>query len=107
MAFLGRESEADKQRIERMRVWIHARTPYALISLALGLLAVVDFWTLILGVAAGVAAIVTGRRGLHEIRANPQLLGRRLCASGIALGGLGIALSLFMWKWGFAMLPGA
>ena len=106
MAFLGRESEADQQRIERMRVWIHARTPYALISLALGLLAVVDFWTLVLGVAAGVAAIATGRRGLREINANPQLLGRRLCVAGIALGAMGIALSIFMWKWGFAMLAG-
>ncbi len=104
MAFLGRESEADRQRVERYRQWIRARTPLALISMALGLLAVVDCVVFVLGVPAGIAAIATGLRGLREIKAKPQLLGRRLCIAGIVLGTLGVALSFFMWKWGFAML---
>ena len=44
MAFLGRETEAEKQRIERMRSWIHARTPYALISPALAVVAGNESW---------------------------------------------------------------
>ena len=106
MAFLGRETEAEKQRIERMRSWIHARTPYALISPALGMLAIVDFWTLVLGLAAGVAAVITGNAGLRDLKVRPQLQGRRMCVTGIGLGIVGLLLTLVMWLWGFAWLAG-
>lgn len=97
MALFGRESEADRQRAERVRQWVHARTPYALVGLACGLLAVVDSFTLVIGLAAGLAAIVLGIVALKQIERQPALLGRRLALAAIVLGAAGIVLSLVMW----------
>ncbi|MEX2216028.1 MAG: hypothetical protein WD768_18090 [Phycisphaeraceae bacterium] len=104
MGFLGRDSASDLRRIERWRQWAHARTPYALISPALGLLAIVDCWTLILGVAAGIAAIVTGIVGLRDLKERTNLIGKHLCFTGITLGILGLIASFAMWLWVFPML---
>jgi len=101
MALFGRDSQADLQRIERVKAWTAARTPYALISFAAGLVAVVDCWTLVLGIAAGIAAIGFGVRGLRDLKEQPPLLGRRLCIAGIILGGCGLVLSFVMWAWVF------
>lgn len=97
MAFLGRDSQADLQRVERFKAWTSARTPYAIISAAAGLLSIVDFWTMVLGVIAGIAAIALGFRGLRDLREKPRLLGYRLCITGIVLGSIGLVLSLAMW----------
>jgi len=99
MALFGRDSQADLQRAQRFKAWFSQRTPYAILSAAAGLFSVVDFWTMVLGVIAGVAAIVLGTRGLKELREQPSLKGRRLCLAGITLGVLGLLLSLAMWIW--------
>ncbi len=104
MAFLGRDSPADLQRVRRFKTWIGARSPYAVISVAAGLFSIVDCWTLVLGILAGVAAIALGVRGLRDLREQPHLLGHRLCITGIALGIIGLALSLVMWLWLIPML---
>ncbi len=101
MAFLGRDSQVDLQRIERYKAWTSARSPYAIISVAAGLLSIVDCWTLILGVVAGLAAIGLGIRGLRDLREQPHLLGRRLCFTGIIMGVVGLVLSFAMWMWVF------
>ena len=97
MALFGRESEADRQRAERVRHWAQARTPYALVGLACGLLAVIDSFTLVIVIAAGVAAIVLGIVALKAIQRQPELLGRRLAVAAIVLGAFGVVLSLLMW----------
>ena len=99
MAFLGRDSQADLQRVQRYKAWTSARSPYAIISVAAGLFSIVDCWTLVLGIIAGIAAIGLGIRGLRDLREQPHLLGHRLCITGIVLGSLGIILSLLMWLW--------
>ena len=104
MAFLGRDSERDLARIERFRHWAQARAPLALFSACLGLLSIVDCWTLILGVAAGIAAIITGILGLRDLKKRPELLGRKLCITGIILGAIGLVLSFAMWMWVFPAL---
>ncbi len=96
MGLFGRESPARQQRIERRTAWIHAHTRWGFASAALGVVAVLDSFTLVLGVLAGVAAIATGLRGRRELRAQPQLRGERWCTVGIVLGTLGLVLSLLM-----------
>lgn len=104
MAFLGRDSQTDVRRIERLKAWLALRTPYGPISVAAGIIAIVDCWTLILGIAAGLAAMALGGRGLRDLRQQPELLGRRLCVTGIVLGALGLVLSFAMWMWVYPSL---
>jgi hypothetical protein len=99
MAFLGRDSQRDLDRIDRAKRWIAARSPYAIISAGAGLMAIVDSITLVIGVIAGVAAIFTGRMGLRELKEKPELLGRRLCIAGMVMGILGLALSFAVWMY--------
>lgn len=104
MALFGRDSPADLQRIERVKQWVAARTPWAIFSVAAGLLAIVDCWTLVIGIAAGIGAILCGVRGLRDLAEHPHLTGRRLCITGIILGGVGLLLSFIMWMWVFPAL---
>lgn len=104
MAFLGRDSQTDLRRIERLRAWMSVRTPLGPISVAAGIIAIVDCWTLVLGIAAGIAAIALGVRGLRDLREQPQLLGLRLCVTGIGLGVLGLMMSFVMWMWVYPWL---
>ena len=106
MAFLGRETDADRVRAERFRQWIHARSPYALASMLFGVVAVLDAFTLVLGVAAGLAAVVVGVLGLRDLAERRHLLGARLCAAGIVFGVLGIGLSIVMWAVVYPSLAG-
>jgi hypothetical protein len=97
MAFLGRQSHREQQRIERFNAWFRARPIVAVLSPLLGLLAIVDFFTIVLGGAAGIAAIVTGVMGLKQLRAAPDRPGRPLCITGIIMGVVGLILtSLFV-----------
>lgn len=93
MAFLGRESQAERDRIERIGQWVRARSGYAVASVPLGVVAVVDFFTMVLGVMLGVGAIVLGLLGLREVRQRPELLGRRMAVTGIALGCVALTLT--------------
>lgn len=99
MAFLGRETEADAARRDRFKRWAEARSTYALVAMALGVLSVVDVITMVLGVIFGVAAIVVAALGLRELKDHPELLGHKLCYAGAALGVLGIAGSAVLWLW--------
>ena len=45
MVVFGRETQAKQERVERFRAWVSARSPLAVISFMLGLVAVVDFFT--------------------------------------------------------------
>ncbi|MCE9592160.1 MAG: DUF4190 domain-containing protein [Planctomycetes bacterium] len=92
MALFGRESRADQERAERVRLWAQKRSPFALYSSMLGVIAVVDFFTPI-GFIVGIAAVVLGIRGLKQIQREPALLGRRLAVVGITLGSLGVISS--------------
>lgn len=104
MALFGRDSQADLQRIEAVKRWVAARTPWAIFSVAAGMLAIIDCWTLIIGIAAGIAAILCGIRGLGDLAQHPHLTGRRLCITGITLGSIGLLLSFVMWMWVFPAL---
>ena len=92
MALFGRESTADRDRVERVRLWAQARSPLALFSLMFGLLSVLDFFTMVLGVPLALAAILLGALGLRDLRLRPDRLGRRLCIAGIVLGCAGLML---------------
>ena len=60
-------------------------------------MSVLDAFTLVIGLSAGVAAIILGVLGLQDLKKHPDRLGRRLCYAGIALGLAGITLSVIMW----------
>jgi|GEM_PF-1387576 len=96
MGLFGRESEAQKQRIEGYTRWIHARDSYSLGCLLLGIIAVVDSFTMVIGVGAGVAAIVLSILGNRRIGADGDKLSRRFCWIGLALGIIGIGLAITM-----------
>jgi hypothetical protein len=98
MAFLGRETDADRVRAERFRQWIHARSPYALASMLFGIVAVLDAFTLVIGIIAGIFAVALAGFGIIDLRRRPQLLGQRLCNTGIILGTVGILASLILWR---------
>jgi len=97
MGFLGRESEAEVQRIAEFKAWLDARSKPAVLSVCAGALSIVDCWTMLIGVAAGLAAIGLGVAGRREIQRNPGLKGRRLSATGVGLGLTGMALSAVMY----------
>ncbi len=104
MALFGRESRADTQRATRFKKWIEVRCPLALASVLLGIVSVVDAFTLVVGAMAGVAAITTGVLGKRQIDKQPHWLGLRLCMAGMVLGGVGILCSLVMWLVVYPML---
>ncbi len=97
MGLFGRESKADTARADAFKAWISARSGHALVSTAMGVVAILDAFTLILGVLAGIAAIILGFKGLETLERKPELMGKRFCYAGMALGGLGICFSLLMW----------
>lgn len=95
MAIFGRESAADRARVERVRLFVQSRSPWALLSAMAGLLSVLDFFTLVLGLPLAIGAIVLGLAGLGDLKRRPGLGGRGLCIAGIVLGGLGLLLGAF------------
>ncbi|MAX26936.1 MAG: hypothetical protein CMJ19_20775 [Phycisphaeraceae bacterium] len=104
MGLLGKESSRDVARADAFKVWISARPGHAIISLCSGVVAVLDAFTLVIGIAAGLLAIIAGLQGLGRIQSQPQLLGKRLCIAGMVLGSLGIVLSLVLWFVVYPML---
>lgn len=97
MAMFGRETEADRDRAERIRDWAQARSPFALASMLFGLVALLDAFTLVIGLGAGVLALAMGAMGLVDLGKRPHLLGGRLCKTGMMLGGLGLMASGAIW----------
>ena len=103
MGFLGKESSKDVARADAFKAWISARPGEAIISMGAGAMAMLDAFTVVIGVLAGMAAIIIGRRGLKRIEQSPELLGKRLCKTGMILGSLGIVTSLVLY---FIIYPG-
>jgi len=104
MAIFGRESSASQQRAERFGQWVAIRSPYALISMLLAILSLVDLLVVFLGLLLGVAAIVTGLLGLADLKRRPHLMGRRLCGLGIVLGAAGATVSMVLWQFVYPLL---
>ena len=63
----------------------------------LGLMAVLDCFFQVLPVILGIAAMIAATLGLRQIRHQPRLVGKRLCATGIILGALALILSAVIW----------
>lgn len=87
----GREKPAKKERVERTRNWVRARSPLALVAGLLGVAAPIDglfFFPIALG------AVIVGVYGLQDIKQHPERLGKRLCLLGIVGGLIGLALAI-------------
>ena len=97
MALFGKESQADSQRARRVKQWAQERTPTSLFAMMFGMMALVDAWTMVIGVMAGLAAIALGVRGQRELAHLPDKRGRRLCQAGVVMGAAGLALSVIVW----------
>lgn len=97
MTFFGRETHADRDRADRVRKWVHARSPYAIFSGLFGIVSVLDAFTLVIGLMAGALAILLALMGLRDLGHRSSLLGRRLCYVGMCLGATGMSLSLILW----------
>ena len=104
MALFGRESQTGRHRADRIQQWVQQRTPFALFSNLFGILSVLDAFTLVLGLSAGIGAIAMAILGLRDQRRHRGLLGKRLCYLGITLGAVGIAISVLMWTMVYPMI---
>lgn len=93
MALFGRESEKDARRAERIREWAQARSPYTLFAFGASILSVVDSITMVIGIAAGIAAIILSLRGRRDLQCNPELTGHRLNTAALVIGCIGVVLS--------------
>lgn len=82
MAWLGRETEAEQQRVEAWRGWFVRQHPLAVVSAVLSIFSLTHFGTLwvdeIGGIVLGVLAIRAGRRDPSR--------GVRLAYVGILVG---------------------
>jgi hypothetical protein len=99
MGLFGRENGREAERAQRIGAWVQQRTSLSLCSAMFGCLAVLEAWTMVLGVAAGLAAVGTGLAGLRELRDTPERYGWRLCRFGIVMGCVGLTLSVSVWLW--------
>ena len=104
MALFGRETHADRDRADRVRKWVQARTPYAMFSGLLGIVSVLDAFTLVIGLTAGAVAILLALMGLRDLKQRTSLLGQRLCYAGMCLGATGMGLSLVFWTVVYPMI---
>lgn len=107
MALFGRETRANVERAERYRVWAQARTPYALFGMLFGIISVLDSFTLVLGVPAGLLAVMLGWLARRDLQRNPEKLGHRLALGAIVLGCMGIGLAWLMWAVVYPMVEGS
>lgn len=117
MAFLGKPSPADEARAAAYRDWLVRRNPFAIASLVLGIISLVEFGALLVfGVAGIVLGVVALRqlKGAGEIPCPPQELppeaigcapprdrGHRLAITGIVLS----AVSLVIAAWLYSQRP--
>lgn len=90
----GRESAGSRARAERFQAWRRARSGYAVVSVLIGLLSLIDAVMIV----PAVAAIVTGVLGLRDLRARPELKGRRLCIVGIVCGVISLMLAAVLYS---------
>lgn len=91
----GRDTPGKNERVERVRDWVHARSPWALAAGILGLVAPIDG----LLILPAMAAIGMGVYGLMHLRQNPNLLGHRLCLLGMIGGTIGLCFAAFLYTW--------
>lgn len=92
---LGRDSPGKRERVERVRAWVHARSPWALAAGILGLVAPIDG----LLILPALVSIGMGFYGFMHLRQNPHLLGHRLCALGMIGGTIGLCFAAFLYTW--------
>lgn len=96
MVLFGRDTVGQRVRAESCKAWVASHSPYSIFSGMCGVLAVLDSFTVVIGMVLGVSAVVTGLAGVRDLSRRPHLRGRRLCWTGMALGGAGVATSLLM-----------
>ncbi|MFG0329279.1 MAG: hypothetical protein ACF8PN_05205 [Phycisphaerales bacterium] len=98
---LGRDSPGKAARVERVREWVHARSPFALAAGGLGVVAPIDG----IFILPAVASIVMGVIGWSHLNRTPHLLGRRLCALGVVGGIIGLGFAAFLHTWDGGVEP--
>ena len=100
MAFLGRETEQDAERVARRTAWILRQHPHALLSLGLSALSLTHFGTLwvdeIAGVALGVYALVQLRRARRDPKAAETDRITKTEGDWLAWGGIAVGTGSFV-----------
>ncbi len=96
MALFGRENEKDQQRAERMRDWAQRQNGFAIASVVLGAISLIEFGVLLV---FGVAGIVTGVIALRQLAnpVEPRVEGKKLAWIGIACSVLSLAIETVLY----------
>ncbi len=97
MALFGRENEKDQQRAERMRDWAQRQNVYAMASVVLGAISLIEFGVLLV---FGIAGVVTGVIALRQLRnpVAPRVEGKKLAWIGIACSVVSLAIAAVLYS---------
>lgn len=96
MALFGRPTEKEQQRAERMRDWAQRQNGYAIASVVLGAISLIEFGVLLVFGIAGLATGVIALRQLVEPIA-PRVEGKKLAWIGIACSVISLAMAAFLY----------
>jgi hypothetical protein len=80
MAFLGRPSQRDEERAAAYRDWLQQRNPFAIASVVLGVISLIEFGVLLVfgiaGIVCGIIALVQLSRARREAEGLPEMARR-------------------------------
>jgi len=101
MAMFGRPSEKDDQRAERMRDWLQRQNGFAIASVVLGAISMIEFGVLLV---FGLGGIATGVIALRQLVSptGERVEGKKLAWTGIGLSTVSLAIACVL----YSMKPG-
>jgi ABC-type branched-subunit amino acid transport system permease subunit len=99
MALFGRENKRDKVRAQAYASWLNRQNPFAVASLALGVVSLIEFG--VLGVF-GIGGIVLGVVALRQLASADDSVqrnrGHRLAWAGIIASVLSLAIAALIYS---------
>ncbi len=100
MALFGRPSDKEQQRADRVREWAQRQNVFAMASVVLGAISLVEFGVLLV---FGIGGVATGAIALRQLAApiGPRVGGKKLAWIGISCS----VVSLLIACWVYSMKP--
>jgi hypothetical protein len=98
MPLFGRPTAQDDQRAVAWRDWMQQRNPLAIASLTVGIFSLIEAGVIPI---FSIGAVILGIVAIAQLnrRKDSRTLGRRLAIAGIVLGGVSIAISIYIYTY--------